>query len=223
MAGTWDDGCLCLVHSPVPVPVPRRQARSRRSALSSHHHRSPPLAPPYHCQVVCLTISASMFSPLRMIANNSGREPRHVAKTAAVRRHGRLLVRRRYPHGCRPPAPRPSVPPRPSGLLPIVAHLNWANPLWDAGSCRRQVRCSCCSPWPPRGELPRTAPIGGASTKPTTLPRPPPLRAPPSAETPPVALLRGPPPSCSTSAVDACFFCMVSRHIALTQPSTSHA
>ena len=204
MAGTWDDGCLCLVHS--PVPAPERQARSRRFALSSHHHRSPQLAPPYHCRAVCPTISASMFSPLRTIANNSGPEPGHVAKTAAVRRHGRLSVRRRCSHGCKPPAPRPSVPPRPSGLLPTAAHLNWANPLWDAGSCRHQVRCSCCSPWPSRGELPRTAPIGGASTKPATLPRPPPPRAPPSAETPPAALLRGAPLSCSTPAVEACVF-----------------
>ena len=115
MAGTWDDDCMCLVHSAVPMPV--RQARSRRSALSSHHHRSPPLAPPYHCRAVCPTISASMFSPLRMIANNSEPEPRHVAKTAVVRRHGRLSVRRRCSHGCRPPAPRPSVPPRSFGLL----------------------------------------------------------------------------------------------------------
>ena len=144
-------------------------------------------------------------------------------QTAAVRRHGRLSVRRRCSHGCRPPASRPSVPPRPSGLLPTAAHLNWANPLWDAGSCRRQVRCSCCSPWSSRGELPRTAPIGDTSTKPATLPRPPPPRAPPSAETLPAALLRGPPPSYSTSAVDACFFRMVSRPIALTQPRTSHA
>ena len=86
MVGTWDDGYLCLVHS--PVPVPGRQARSRRSALSSHHHRSPPLAPP--CRAVCPTISASMFSPLRTIANNSGPEPCHATKTAAARRHGRL-------------------------------------------------------------------------------------------------------------------------------------
>jgi len=122
MDGTWDDGCLCLVHS--PVPVPGCQVRSRRSALSSHHHRSPPLAPPYHCRAVCPTISTSMFSPLRTIANNSGPEPRHVSKTTVVRRHGGLSIRRRYSHGCRPPASRPSVPPRPSGLLPIAAHLN---------------------------------------------------------------------------------------------------
>ena len=126
MAGTWNDGCLCLVHS--PVPVPGRQAQSHRSALSSHHHRSPPLAPPYHCRAVCPTISVSMFSPLRTMANNFGPEPRHVAKTAAVCRHGLLSVRCRCSHGCRPPTPRPSIPPRPSRLLPTAAHLKWANP-----------------------------------------------------------------------------------------------
>jgi len=95
------------------------------------------------------TTTAEPCAPPSPPANNTGPEPQYVAKTAAVSRHGRLSVRRRCSRGWRPPAPRSSMPLRPSRLLPTAAHR-------DAGSRRRRAvpaarknSCGQLQPGPP--------------------------------------------------------------------------